>query len=119
MRYIILRTSQGSDIDVSPYEGAYLVDIRHYRCANVPYIESRGGDPRFMQQFYEEVTDIEKLPNGMLRGISRVVHKVWMIDIDDIHAFVDAVDSEIILSVDDYPDYGKMYTIEIYDSYRE
>lgn len=42
----------------------------------------------------------------------------WMIDIDDIHRFVDEVGEEVILSVYDFPD-GKMYSIEIYDDYRE
>ena len=85
----------------------------------MPYINSHGGDDRFVGRFKERCTDIEELPSGVLRGILKHTIKVWMIDIDDIHSFIDEEGGEFILSCEEYPNRGKIYTIEIYDDYRE
>lgn len=119
MKYIITRTSLGSDEEIRPHEKAELVTIRQYSYANMPYINARGGDDRFVERFKERCTDIEELPSGVLRGISKRTMNVWMIEIDDIHSFIDEEGGEFVLSCEEYPDYGKLYTIEIYDYYRE
>lgn len=119
MKYIITRTSLGSDEEIRPHEKAELVTIRQYSYANMPYINASGGDDRFVRRFNERCVDIEELSSGVLRGILKHAIKVWMIEIDDIHTFIDEEGGEFILSCEEYPDYGKLYTIEIYDDFRE
>lgn len=114
MRYIITRTSSSLWDDQKPHDRAENIQLRRY-------LFCRKDDKYHIKGFMERCIDIEELPDGcMLRGISKEIEHKWVIEIDDIHEFVDSCEHEVILrGKQNYPDYGEMYYIEIYDDYRE
>lgn len=109
MKYIIKRSSDSFE---KPIENAHVEEV-HFFDRRIKDIENR---PSVWENFKKRNHDIHLDKNGNWCGTNNAPEEVWVTEVEDLHKFVEEYGTIILMEPDNAEG---LWTIEIYDSYRE
>ena len=106
MKYIITRSSAW---DEKPIESATTAQVHFYsyRYTSIKH------NPNLWNEFISKHHDIK---TSIVRGTENLPSDVWVAEVDDLHEFVRIYGTIILKEADNEEG---LWTIEIYDDYRE
>ncbi len=110
MKYIIERTSAWGE---QPIPSAHVEKVHLYDYRRKP----RDNDNmKWFNEFIASCHDIRQTDDGRIRGVLNRPIDVWVDEIEDLHGFVEQYGCIIL----DKPSCEEgLWSVEIYDSYRE
>ena len=109
MKYIIKRSS---GLFEQPIENSHLEGL-HFFDRRVKFIEE---EPRIWEKFKHRNHDIHLDKNGNWCGTNNEPKEEWVTEVEDLHKFVEEYGRIILMKPDNAEG---LWTIEIYDGYRE
>ena len=115
---MIFEVSKTSEWNRKPCEESYQIKGNYIDCRTCNMEEAKTHS-WFKNWVETTINHIEK--NGRIYGERIEKEELWIIDIDNIYEFINK-HGKIIIDESDYKIEGmpdKLYSIEIYDDYRE